>query len=286
MKIELKCVVCNTQLIILKLHIDNVYTNYECSNCSLKQVDVNERSNSKKIHETEFWKEDSDYGYFTGTDFTHKKVQDLVLSWNSWFSTFKKLFNGKTILDIGSGTGISLVKFEQKGFTVTGIEPDKENTRKINQVLKKGNCINGFIENIKIDEKFDIIWSSHSLEHLEDPNLCFKKAFELLKNTGMFCVIVPDGDYLQSLNQSMKNRYHLFHYSKNSLKKLGEKHGFQLISISSYKIMNKNIFRIHKIVRKFGLTKISELFEPHYPFQKTSKNNGSEIRIGYKKSIK
>ena len=28
MQIELKCVVCNTQLIILKLDIDNVYTNY------------------------------------------------------------------------------------------------------------------------------------------------------------------------------------------------------------------------------------------------------------------
>jgi 2-polyprenyl-3-methyl-5-hydroxy-6-metoxy-1,4-benzoquinol methylase len=282
----LKCIICNTESTIFQLDTGSVYTNYECSNCSLKQVDVNKRINSKKIHETEFWKEDSDYGSFTGTDFTHKKVQDLVLSWNSWFSTFKKLFNSKKILDIGSGTGISLVKFEQNGFLVTGIEPDKENTRKINQVLKKGKCINGFIEDIAFDEKFDIIWASHSLEHLEDPNLCFKKAFEFLKETGVFCVIVPDGDYLKSLKQSMKNRYHLFHYSKNSLEKLGEKHGFQIISISSYKIINKNIFRIHKITRKLGFVKISELFEPDYPFQKTSRNNGSEIRVGYKKIIK
>ncbi len=264
---------------------DSVYPNYECQNCSLKQVDADKRISAKKIHETEFWKEDSDYGSFTGTDFSDKKVQDLVLSWNSWFYTFKKLFNGKKILDIGSGTGISLVKFEQNGFLVTGIEPDNENTRKINLVLKNGKCISGFVENVEMNDKFDIIWSSHSLEHLEDPNICFEKAFEYLKDSGIFCVIVPDGDYFESLKQSMKNRYHLFHYSKNSLVKLGKKHGFETIYISSYKILNKNIFRIHKILRKIGLGKISKFIEPNYPFQKTLKNNGSEIRIGYKKVI-
>jgi len=280
----MKCIICDKELKKFELDIDSVYINYECPNCFLKQVDVDKRTNSKKIHETEFWKEDSDYGEFTGTDFTHKKVQDLVLSWNSWFSTFKKLFDKKMVLDIGSGTGISLIKFEENGFSVTGIEPDKENTRKINEVLKKGKCINGFIENIEIKERFDIIWSSHSLEHLEDPNLCFKKAFELLKETGIFCVIVPDGDYLKSLKQSMKNKYHLFHYSKKSLEKLGKNNGFEPIFISSFKTMPKNIFRIHKIIRKLGLITISELFGPHYPFQETSKNNGDEIRVGYKKT--
>ena len=62
----------------------------------------------------------------------------------------------------------------------------------------------------------------------------------------------------------MKNTYHLFHYSKKFFGKIW----ISAYSISSYKIINNNIFRIHKITRKLGFVKISKLFEPDYLFQK------------------
>ncbi|WP_428324989.1 methyltransferase domain-containing protein [Nitrosopumilus sp.] len=280
---NMNCVACGNQLSDIILKDNSIHENYKCSQCLLVQIDLKNRSVSKKIHEKEFWKEDSDYRNFTGTKFTDKKVQDLVLSWNSWFSTFEKFFDKKNLLDVGSGTGISLVKFEEKDFEVLGIEPDNENVLKINKILNRGKCIHGFIESIEIGGKFDIIWSSHSLEHLEDPNLCFKKVFNLLKNNGVFCVVVPDGENIESLKNSVRNRFHLFHFSKNSLKKIGENNGFEVEYISSYRIMRRNIFRIHKILRKCGLVKLSNLFFPHYPFEETN-SDGEEIRICFKKS--
>ena len=280
----MNCAACGNQLSDKILEDSSIHKNYKCSKCSLVQVDLESRSSSKEIHEKEFWKEDSDYKDFAGTKFTDKKVYDLVLSWNSWFSTFENFFNKKELLDVGSGTGISLVKFEEKGFSVLGIEPDKENVSKINKVLDHGKCIYGFIENIELDRQYDIIWSSHSLEHMEDPNLCFKKVHQLLKDDGIFCVIVPDGEFIGSLKDSVRNRFHLFHYSKESLKILGENNGFKIKYISSYRIMKRNNFRVQKILFKLGLSKISKLFYQHYPFEET-KFDGEEIRVCFKKKI-
>ena len=46
-------------------------------------------------------------------------------------------------------------------------------------------------------------------------------------------------------------------------------------SLANLKRTNR---RINKVVRKFGLNKISETMVPYYPFEVTSKNNGYEIR--------
>lgn len=280
----MECNICGKDIEKIILKDISIYENFQCSNCLLVQVDLQKRLGSKKIHENEFWKEESDYRDFTGTKFTDKKVQDLVLSWNSWYSTFEQFFTKKNLLDIGSGTGISLIKFEDKGFNVLGIEPDNVNVLKINKVLNKGKCIHGFIETIKIDNKFDVIWSSHSLEHLEDPNMCFKKVYEILDDDGVFCVIVPDGENIKSLKNSVRNRFHLFHFSKQSLIKLGQKNSFDVIYISSYKIMNRNIFRIHKALHRLGLKIISKKFYKDYPFQETD-SDGEEIRVCFRKSM-
>ena len=106
--------------------------------------------------------------------------------------------------------------------------------------------------------------------------------YQSLKDDGIFCVIVPNGEGIKSLKDSIRNRFHLFHYSKKSLKILGEKNGFKIQYISSYKIMEKNIFRIHKFLHKLRLSKISKLLYLHYPFEETE-SDGEEIRVCFKK---
>ena len=279
---KMECPICRIDTISYK-QIETEIIVKECPSCSLKISDLKSIDNIKKSHSKEFWQKDN-YKNFIGTNFSDKKVLDLVLSWNSWYSTCEEFFEGKRILDIGSGTGISLVKFEERGFEVKGIEPDPENVEKINQILKKGICENGFIEDFDTTERFDIIWSSHSLEHMKDPNICFQKALKFLKDKGIFCVIVPDGDNPFSIKESSQNRFHIYHYSKESLKKLGESYGFKIEYISSYKIMKRNFFRIHKILRKIYLQKLSVKLGKFFPFEETIKNDGNEIRVIFRKS--
>ena len=85
---------------------------YYCKSCDFyKTKNITKHLDSYK---SEFW-ENSDYSDFTGTDFTDKGVQDLVLTFESWYSYFKPFLNNKkTILDVGSGTGISCILLEKK----------------------------------------------------------------------------------------------------------------------------------------------------------------------------
>lgn len=279
----MNCIACESPLTMLYADSDTIYSVYICKSCNLKQIDIEQAKGIEDYYNKDFW-DRADYQEFTGTDFTDKKVQDLVLSWKSWYAYFKKyLSDRKTVLDIGSGTGISLVMLEKEGKNVTGIELDKRNVELINKKLKRGKCLFGFFEEINLDKKFEIIWSSHSFEHVKNPNIFLKKCHDLLNDDGILCIVVPDGDSPSMLKQSVKNKFHLYHYSKNSLCVLGQKHGFNVISCDSVATMRRNVYRMHKLIRICKFTTISEKISPLYPFYITSRNNGYEIRIALKK---
>ena len=232
----------------------------------------------KNSYESEFWNE-SDYSEFAGTDFTHKGVRDLVLTFESWYSYFQPfLKNKKNILDIGSGTGISCILLEKKGYNVIGVDPDPRNAKLINSKLKKGKCINSFFEDLKLNEKVDVIWITHVIEHLEQPDALLKKCKEWLKPDGIICIAVPDCENPEMLKNSLTNPYHIFHFTKNSLNQLFNKTKFEIKTWDSLSNLQKTNRRIHKILRKFGLNNLSVKVKPFYPFESTSKNNGYEIR--------
>ena len=278
----MNCQACDNSLETLYTGIKTIIPTYICTSCNLTQVETTKLDGIEEHYEKTFW-EDGDYKDYIGTDFTDKKVQDLVLNWKSWYAFFKKYFsNKKTILDIGSGTGISLIMFEEEGFEVTGIEPDQRNVDMINKKLVRGICLYGFFEEIKLDKKFEIIWASHSFEHVKNPNIFLKKCYDLLDDDGVLCITVPDGDSPSMLKLSVNNSTHLYHYSKKSLGILGQKNGFNVLSCNSIALMSRNVFRLHKLMKKFKLTALSEKFAPLYPFYITHKNNGYEIRIAYK----
>ena len=166
----MSCLICGGTYIEKK--VNNKIENY-CEKC-----DLNKSSNiikQQETYESEFW-EKSDYSEFTGSDFTDKGVQDLVLTFESWYSYFKSsLERKKKILDIGSGTGISCIMLEKKGYEMIGVDPDPKNSQLINSKLKTGKCINSYFEDLQIDDKVDVIWITHVIEHLEKPDELLEK---------------------------------------------------------------------------------------------------------------
>ena len=90
------CFICNKST--SEKRVGKKITEY-CDSCNFhKTKDTQKFSES---YEEEF-SINSDYSEFTGTDFTDKKVNDLVLTFESWYSYFKRfLSKKKTILDIG-----------------------------------------------------------------------------------------------------------------------------------------------------------------------------------------
>jgi SAM-dependent methyltransferase len=106
-------------------------------------------------------------------------------------------------LDIGCADGWSLVYLGKGcpcGFTI--IHPKKKffNTCGIEMIQevaeygkRKGlNIIQGDIRRLVIEENaFDIIYTRHCIEHIDDPLLAIKNIAKMLKPKGTFLVIVP-----------------------------------------------------------------------------------------------
>lgn len=106
-------------------------------------------------------------------------------------SSFPKESN---ILDVGCGDGISLAKLNELGHTAIGIDLNNE---KLNVAKAKGSLAekcdmhNMFIFN---DNQFDVIISSHSLEHAYDPRKVLSEFFRVLKPEGLLFIVVPFPD--------------------------------------------------------------------------------------------
>ena len=275
------CLICNKEF--TEKEVEDKIELY-CDRCDLhKSLNIVKQQDTYK---SEFW-EESDYSEFTGSDFTDKGVQDLVLTFESWYSYFRPFLDKKkNILDIGSGTGVSCVLLEKKGYNVTGVDPDPKNAQLINSKLKKGKCINSYFEDLKIENKVDAVWLTHVIEHLEQPDILLEKCKEWIGPDGIICIAVPDCGNPNMLNHSLNNPYHVYHFSKNSLKRLFEKSGYNVIQCDSLSNLKRTNRRFHKVMRKAGFNNLSSKTEPFYPFQRTSARDGYEIRCVIKPIMK
>lgn len=143
--------------------------------------------------------------------------------------------SGKTLLDVGSGTGYFPHFMKNKGFDVMGIEVD-ENARKFSQD-KFGLDVRtpDDLLNKKIDKKFGFITLWHVLEHLYDPGRYLDVLLDTLEQEGTILIAVPnygsfDGHYFQAFWAAYDVPRHLWHFTPLSMQKLVSKHGLKIVS--------------------------------------------------------
>lgn len=172
----------------------------------------------------------------------------------------------QNILDVGCGQGIYLDRVRNYASSVYGIDLDE---KAIN--IAKNNNLNVEITNLKsfrTNKKFSFITINHVIEHLTDPIIDIKRAYDLLDFGGVMFIATPN---LNSSGRKIFKRYwrgidaprHLTYFNIETLTKLLSKSGFKNIQLirdipqsfgilkSSYRILSgkeKNIFLKIKII--------------------------------------
>jgi len=118
------------------------------------------------------------------------------LSWlkNSMYSdilsVLKKLSPGKTVLDIGCGTGDLMLHMKDGGFDVSGIEPS---THASDIARGKGLVVeNTTADRFKCKKKFDAVTMISVLEHVPRPQNVVEKVKGMLNDDGVLCIVVPN----------------------------------------------------------------------------------------------
>ena len=105
---------------------------------------------------------------------------------------------GKKILDVGSGNGMSAINFALKGFGVIALEPDTSKTigagaiRKLKEELSLETIeiIEDFAENIKFnDATFDIVYVRQAMHHANNLNKFIAECVRVLKSGGILLTI-------------------------------------------------------------------------------------------------
>ncbi len=106
--------------------------------------------------------------------------------------------NAKTILDIGSGNGISSINFALQDYTVTSVEPDPSSTvgagailwLKEHYQLDNLKVFTAFAEDLQFAEaSFDIVYIRQAMHHAADLPTFMKECVRVLKPGGLLLTV-------------------------------------------------------------------------------------------------
>lgn len=138
------------------------------------------------------------------------------------------------ILDVGCGTGDTLILLKKLGWDTYGIDMDKQ---AISIGIKRGlrNLALGTYKDLAVypDNYFDAIRLYHVIEHLDNPVLCLNLIKRKLKKKGELIIGTPNMKSLiskifKSYWYNLDSPRHLFIFSPDTLRKLAEKNGFSV----------------------------------------------------------
>lgn len=152
-------------------------------------------------------------------------------SWyNNWLFSFVSPYLSGNILEIGGGIGNFTSLLLNNG-RIVSIDIKSEYLPKIKKATKERARVGfGDIEKSKYffgQEKFDSAICLNVLEHINDHKRALKNMYKLLKKGGYLCLLVPA--HYSLFGKMDENLGHYRRYSKNNLKTLVRKTGFEVI---------------------------------------------------------
>lgn len=155
-------------------------------------------------------------------------LEDKNLSYLLYLTTLIDVRKIKNYYDFGSGDGdlgyALKKKFPQLDLSCT------EGDDQCEKILKDRGYKN--YKNLdEINKKFDLIVTTHSLEHLPDINSIFSKFKEMLNPNGLIFFEVPNCSD-EYWNGRPYDGPHLLFYTKKSIEILAETHGFKFLNFS------------------------------------------------------
>jgi len=124
-----------------------------------------------------------------------EKYQEKIREFE-WSTIERFLPENKCFLDVGCGTGFNMLKAQQsKKHDVWGIDPDPGahgvGRFQDNNILSN-NIQKATAEAIPFsDKQFDVVFSSHVLEHVEDKNQSLSEMKRVLKDDGLLIIGMP-----------------------------------------------------------------------------------------------
>ena len=225
----MKCNLCNCRKFSTLESDKDLFKVLKCTNCSLIFVHPHPLSSQLKDHYNEF--------YYTSWMKEQRKKRHKM--WEKRLNKLQKFRPTGKILDVGCGDGLFLEIAKNKGWQISGTELSQFASEYASKALKK-RIFNGELKEAKFsDNSFDVVTMWHVLEHVSDPKSYLREIHRILKPEGLLLLAVPNinnlvmrfvyrvikGHKIKLYSQNQKE-FHLYHFSKKTLKKYFDSNGF------------------------------------------------------------
>ena len=241
---ELICMLCEQKSyagFVNSLKDDNSRFAYRCQLCGLIQI-------------SPLPTKEDDENYYKSNEIIRSLVSEAEMSDEEvrlkyrpmgikQAKRIKKLLEIKQdtkILEIGSGYGCFIEEMHKDGYDTDGIELSTEKCEQLRErtgiEMKSYNIMSNNEELEQNANKYDIICSHNTFEHIIEPNLFLKRIRRLMKSNGIIYIEVPNiNGLLRQLSKPYDDfcffRGHVSYYSPETLTYALQKNGFSDIKI-------------------------------------------------------
>lgn len=174
--------------------------------------------------------------YISHTDADHTfsdKLYQAVKRFSLWMKL--RLINGyandnRSLLDVGAGTGDFLLAARNNGWTVAGVEPNRDarmrSREKRMELLRHMDALP--------KREYQVITLWHVLEHLPDLEDQILKLRWHLEDEGTLIIAVPnyksyDARHYKEFWAAYDVPRHFWHFSRTAMQRLFAKHGLKVV---------------------------------------------------------
>lgn len=164
-----------------------------------------------------------------------KPTSQLVAQSTSQMMRENISLENKQILDYGCGTGLLAFSISDEARMVTGMDNSAGMVEVFNQKVQDFGFDNIKAVQHNIDHEelpenaFDIIVTSMTLHHIQNPNDFFAKCKKALKPNGYLCISDLDEEDGTFHEKHKNDGVHHFGFSKEQMKKLYANNDYKLI---------------------------------------------------------
>jgi 2-polyprenyl-3-methyl-5-hydroxy-6-metoxy-1,4-benzoquinol methylase len=141
------------------------------------------------------------------------------------------------LLDVGCSTGFFL-NAARVSYDVAGVEPSEWGRRYAAERLRLPPVAATFEEARFPDQTFDVATLIDVIEHLSDPSSSLLEVRRVLKPGGVAYIVTPDIESLSA--RLLRGKWwglrpaHIYYFSRSTLQRMLEKHGFEILDSRSY----------------------------------------------------
>lgn len=175
---------------------------------------------------------------------------------------------GGSLLEVGSATGEVLDRVGTSGYRVRGVEISADGCEAARQ--KGLDVFHGTLDEFETEERFDMVFMSHVIEHVIDPVATVDRIYDLLVPGGIVYLETPN---VRSLDARLWGRHwglihfprHLYLFDPSTLRGLLERAGFA-VEATRWELNSCGwALSIQSLLRRRGLDRSREPRSFYYP---------------------